>query len=146
MGNYEHGYDDGYEKAWEQSKDYYYPKRDEEIKLIIKELKLRNRDDKKITQILDKLISRIEGKENKVQVTVYTKEVCPQCDMTKKQLDRYGIRYEEVPLESVPDKLEEFKAQGYLAAPIVTTDVKIWSGFRLEKIKSLANHLFGENK
>lgn len=144
MGIYD--YEKGYDKGFADAKDFWQPKRDEEIKQIIKELKLRNRDDKKVIQILDKLISRIDGEEKKVKVTVYTKDVCPQCDMTKKQFDRYGIEYDEIPLESVPEKLEEFKAQGYLAAPIVTTDIKIWSGFRLDKIKSLATHLKGESK
>ncbi len=33
---------------------------------------------------------------------------------------------------------------GLLAAPIVETDLKRWSGFRLEKIKSLETHLKSE--
>jgi glutaredoxin-like protein NrdH len=61
-------------------------------------------------------------------------------------MDKLGIRYDEMALEQHPEKLDEFKAQGYLAAPIVTTDRKIWSGFQYGKIQSLANHLFGENK
>ena len=65
---------------------------------------------------------------------------------TKKQFDKYGIRYEEVSLEEHPEKLEEFKAQGYLAAPIVTTDIKIWSGFRHDRINSLKTYLMGEKK
>lgn len=140
MGN------DEYERGFEHAKDYYYPKRDDEIKLIIKELKLQNRDSEKVTRVLDKLISRIDGEEKKVQVTVYTKSACPQCDMTKKTMDRMGIRYETVDLESNPDILKDFIAKGYQAAPIVTTDIKIWSGFRLEKIKSLATYLKGQDK
>jgi len=65
---------------------------------------------------------------------------------TKRMMDNYGIRYEEVNLEENLDLLENFKAQGYLAAPIVTTDIKIWSGFRHDKIKSLATYLMGESK
>ena len=79
-------------------------------------------------------------------VTVYTKSNCPQCEMTKKTMDRMGIKYRTVDLEQNPDILKDFIAKGYQAAPIVTTDTKTWSGFRLEKIKSLANHLFSENK
>jgi glutaredoxin-like protein NrdH len=66
--------------------------------------------------------------------------------MTKKQMDKLGIKYEEQSLEDNPLVLEGFKAQGLLAAPIVTTDTKAWSGFRIDKIKSLASHLFGEKK
>jgi glutaredoxin-like protein NrdH len=60
---------------------------------------------------------------------------------TARQFDKLGIEYTKVDLNENPEKLAEFKALGYTAAPIVTTDVKIWSGFRLEKIKSLANHI-----
>jgi glutaredoxin-like protein NrdH len=65
--------------------------------------------------------------------------------MTKRTFDKLGIRYDEMALEQHPEKLAEFKSMGYLAAPIVVTDRKIWSGFRLEKIKSLHNYLFSEN-
>ena len=37
--------------------------------------------------------------------------------------------------------MEGFKQQGLLAAPIVITDTKRWSGFRIDKIQSLANYL-----
>jgi glutaredoxin-like protein NrdH len=65
---------------------------------------------------------------------------------TKKQFDKYGIRYDEMALEQHPEKLDEFKAAGLLQAPIVQTDIRTWTGFRLDKIKSLANYLFGEKK
>lgn len=82
----------------------------------------------------------------KIQVTVYSTPNCVQCMATKRQFDKLGIQYAEVDLADHPDKLDEFKAQGYASAPIVTTDTKIWSGFRLDKIKSLANHLFAEGR
>ena len=76
-----------------------------------------------------------------MKVTVWTLPACVQCEMTKKQMDKLGIQYEEQSLEENPLVLEGFKAQGLLAAPIVTTDTKAWSGFRLDKIQSLARHL-----
>jgi glutaredoxin-like protein NrdH len=66
--------------------------------------------------------------------------------MTKKLMTKLGINYEEMSLQDHPLVLETFKIQGFTSAPIVTTDNKIWSGFRIDKIKSLASHLFGENK
>jgi glutaredoxin-like protein NrdH len=86
-----------------------------------------------------------ERKPKDMKITVWTTTDCVQCTMTKKQMDKLGIRYDEMALEQHPDKLEEFKAKGILAAPIVETDTKLWTGFRIDKIKSLANHLFGEN-
>lgn len=76
-----------------------------------------------------------------MKVTIWTKTYCVQCDMTKKQFDKLGIQYEEQSLEDNPLVLEGFKAQGLLAAPIVTTDTKSWSGFRLDKIQSLDRYL-----
>jgi glutaredoxin-like protein NrdH len=81
-----------------------------------------------------------------MKITVWTKAQCPQCDMTKKVMTREGIEFEEMSLEEHPLVMDTFKAQGFLSAPIVTTDTKTWSGFRLDKIKSLASHLLGEKK
>jgi glutaredoxin-like protein NrdH len=64
---------------------------------------------------------------------------------TKRMMDSKGIRYESMDLTEHPDKLEEFKAKGLLQAPIVETDTKVWSGFRHDKITSLASYLLGEN-
>jgi glutaredoxin-like protein NrdH len=64
--------------------------------------------------------------------------------MTKKQFDKLGIRYDEIALEQHPELVEQFKAIGLLSAPIVVTDIKRWSGFRLDKIRSLHNYLTQE--
>lgn len=80
-----------------------------------------------------------------MQITVYTTSNCAQCSMTKKQFDKLGIRYDEIALEQHPELVEKFKSIGLMSAPIVVTDVKKWSGFRLDKIKSLANYLFSES-
>ena len=77
----------------------------------------------------------------KIPVTVYTTPDCAQCNMTKRQFDKLGIIYTVVDLAQAPEKAAEFKEQGYLAAPIVTTDIKIWSGFKLPKIRSLADYI-----
>lgn len=74
-------------------------------------------------------------------ITVWTLPNCVQCMMTKKEFDKRGIRYEEMQLENHPEAAEQFKNEGLLAAPIIVTDIKKWSGFRLEKIKSLDNYL-----
>jgi len=82
-----------------------------------------------------------------MKIVIWTKSYCVQCDQTKKQFDKLGIKYEEQSLEDNPLILEGFKQQGLLAAPIVTTDTKAWSGFRLDKIQSLARHIksLGDN-
>jgi glutaredoxin-like protein NrdH len=61
-------------------------------------------------------------------------------------MTKYGIRYDEIALEQHPELVERFKELGLMSAPIVITDTKKWSGFRLDKIKSLSNYLFSELK
>lgn len=81
-----------------------------------------------------------------MKVTVWTTQSCVQCEQTKKQMTKLGIRYDEMALENHPERLEDFKAKGFLAAPIIQAGDATWTGFRLDKIKSLANKLFGETK
>jgi glutaredoxin-like protein NrdH len=66
---------------------------------------------------------------------------CVQCSATKREFDRRGIIYTERDLRRNPKAVERFLELGLTAAPIVETDLKRWSGFRLEKIKSLERHL-----
>jgi glutaredoxin-like protein NrdH len=81
-----------------------------------------------------------------MQISVYTTSNCAQCMMTKRQFDKLGIRYDEIALEQHPELVERFKELGLMSAPIVITDTKKWSGFRLDKIKSLSSYLFSELK
>lgn len=81
-----------------------------------------------------------------MMITVWTKPNCIQCTMTKKEMDKRGIRYEEMNLERHPDTLQTFIDAGLTSAPIVVTDIKTWSGFRLSKIESLQNFLRSKDK
>jgi glutaredoxin len=69
---------------------------------------------------------------------------CPQCDMTKKEFDKRGIIYTTRKL--TPKAVDRFLNMGLTSAPIVETDDRRWSGFRLSKIESLDNHLKFERK
>lgn len=80
-----------------------------------------------------------------MKIQVWSTPNCVQCMMTKREMDKRGIVYESFDLTEHPDQLEAFKELGLLQAPIVTTDIKVWSGFRLDKIKSLHSFLLGEN-
>ena len=77
-------------------------------------------------------------------VVVYTLPNCVQCEATKRMMDRLKIRYEVLNLEQHPDMVEQFSELNLMTAPVVVTDTKRWSGFRLEKIKSLAQFLTSE--
>jgi glutaredoxin-like protein NrdH len=76
-----------------------------------------------------------------MKITVWTLPNCVQCDNTKRQLDKRGIKYEVRELNRNPKAVERFKELNLTAAPIIETDNKRWSGFRLDKIHSLDVHL-----
>lgn len=71
-------------------------------------------------------------------VTVYSKPGCVQCDATERQLMRHGVQFITVDLTQHPGALKRIKDLGYRQAPVVVADGTHWSGFRPDKIKSLA--------
>ena len=71
-------------------------------------------------------------------VTVYIKPACVQCTATKKALDRAGVDYETVDITMDSDARDYVMALGYLQAPVVVAQDEHWSGFRPDRIKSLA--------
>lgn len=76
-----------------------------------------------------------------MSIIVYTKPACVQCNATKKALDRAGLDYELVDI-SVNDEARDYvMALGYLQAPVVEAGGDHWSGFRPERISSLAEQV-----
>jgi hypothetical protein len=61
--------------------------------------------------------------------------------MTEKEFNKRGIIYQVKRLDRSPKAVDRFLEMGFMAAPIVETDSRRWSGFRLDKIKSLDGHL-----
>ena len=74
-------------------------------------------------------------------VTLWVKPQCVQCDQTKREFDKRGIIYRTKRLDKSPKAVERFIAMGLTSAPIVETDDRRWSGFRLNRITSLERHL-----
>lgn len=74
-----------------------------------------------------------------MKVTVYSKEHCPQCDATKRKLDKLGVAYDDVDLTDDDDLRSEMVSRGFKATPIVITDDDSWSGYRPDKIEELSN-------
>lgn len=73
-----------------------------------------------------------------MSITVYSKPACVQCTATKKALDRAGLEYELVDISVDEEARDYVLALGYLQAPVVEVDGEHWSGFRPERIRSLA--------
>jgi glutaredoxin-like protein NrdH len=72
-------------------------------------------------------------------VTVYTKPACVQCNATYKALDRQGIAYDVVDISTDPEARDFVMALGYLQAPVVVAGDDHWSGFRPDRIRTLAH-------
>ena len=81
-----------------------------------------------------------------MQVTLWVKENCVQCNQTKREFDRRGIIYQIKRLDKSPKAVERFIEMGLFSAPIVETDDRRWGGFRLNRIQSLEHHLKFERK
>ncbi|GLE59059.1 glutaredoxin-like protein NrdH [Mycobacteroides chelonae] len=71
-------------------------------------------------------------------VVVYTKPQCVQCNATYKALDKAGIDYQVIDITEVPEARDHVLSLGYLQAPVVVAGDEHWSGFRPDRIKTLA--------
>lgn len=70
--------------------------------------------------------------------TVYTKPSCVQCDMTKRYLDKAGVKYDTVDITEDPAALDMILGMGFQAAPVVISDAGSWAGFQPDKLNLLA--------
>jgi len=71
-------------------------------------------------------------------ITVYSKPACVQCDATKRALDAAGVEFKVVDVTEDADAMALVTSLGYRQAPVVVAGSDHWSGFRPDKIKSLA--------
>jgi glutaredoxin-like protein NrdH len=62
-----------------------------------------------------------------------------QCTATHKALDKQGIAYETVDNSIDAEARSYVMALGYLQAPVVVAGNDHWSGFRPDRLKTLAN-------
>jgi len=72
-----------------------------------------------------------------MDVTLYSKPGCVQCDATTRALNKAGVAYDVVDITEDADALAKVKSLGYVQAPVVVTGEDHWSGFRPDKIKAL---------
>ena len=78
----------------------------------------------------------LEGNTAMPNVTVYTKDKCVMCEMTKNELKKKQIPYTEVFI--TPEVSAELRDKGVKQAPFVIAGEDSWSGFRPDKINSIA--------
>ena len=72
-------------------------------------------------------------------VVVYSKPACIQCTATTREMDRKGIAYSVVDLTKDEDAYNTVRGLGYMQAPVVIAGEDHWSGFRPDKIGTLAS-------
>ncbi|MFD3083803.1 redoxin NrdH [Streptococcus agalactiae] len=70
-------------------------------------------------------------------ITVFSKNNCMQCKMTKKFLDQHGADFEEINIDENPEKIEYVKNLGFSAAPVIEAGNVVFSGFQPSKLKEL---------
>ena len=75
-----------------------------------------------------------------MSVIVYSKQNCPQCELTKRDMDILGIEYSVVDIEKDTLAMDELISMGFKSAPVVKAEGSFWSGYDQEKIKSLVTY------
>lgn len=73
------------------------------------------------------------------RITIYSKENCMQCTMTKKQLKEKGIEFLEKRIDLVPEYIDEVKETGFSTVPVIIDNLTkdLWNGFRPDKLSNL---------
>ncbi|ESA55596.1 putative glutaredoxin-like protein NrdH [Streptococcus pyogenes GA41394] len=76
----------------------------------------------------------LEGQD---MITVYSKNNCIQCKMTKKFLEQHGANFQEINIDEHPEKVDYVRSLGFTSAPVIEADNLVFSGFQPAKLKEL---------
>lgn len=69
-----------------------------------------------------------------IDLTVYSKPNCVQCDATVRKLDQLGATYAKVDVTEDEAALEFIRGLGYSQAPVVVVGDHHWAGFSPDKL------------
>lgn len=72
-------------------------------------------------------------------ITVFSKNNCMQCKMTKKFLEQNGADFQEINIDEQPDKVKYVKSLGFTSAPVIEAGEVVFSGFQPAKLKEILN-------
>ncbi|EEW53829.1 glutaredoxin [Limosilactobacillus antri DSM 16041] len=93
----------------------------------------------KIPAILNNINNELISWEVFIMVTVFSKNNCIQCKMTKKFLQQHQINFVEHNIDEQPEYVDQLKAAGFLATPVVKLpNGSAFSGFRPDRLQALA--------
>lgn len=71
-------------------------------------------------------------------VTIYSLPNCVQCESTKKFLRNKSIDYVEIDMSQNEEALQKVRELGFTQAPVVEYGEEKWSGFRFDRLNTLA--------
>lgn len=72
------------------------------------------------------------------KITIYSKNNCMQCKMSKKFLLENGATdIEEINLDEHPEQIDYVKSLGFSSAPVIVSGDLAFSGFQPAKLKEL---------
>ncbi|MGX4687019.1 glutaredoxin-like protein NrdH [Vagococcus sp. JNUCC 83] len=73
-------------------------------------------------------------------ITLYTKNNCPQCLMTKKFLAQKNVEFNEINIDNEPQYIDSLKEQGFQSVPVLKTmdETVTIVGFRPDQLRTLA--------
>lgn len=74
---------------------------------------------------------------------IYTNANCRPCKMTKRNLDKAGIPYEEIDIETTEGAADFLRERGFRQAPVVLSPIGDWSGLDESKIQELIEYELG---
>ncbi len=73
------------------------------------------------------------------KITLYSKNNCMQCKMTKRYLSEHNVQFKEHNINEQPQYIDYLKQRGFMAVPVVDVDGKqAFSGFRPDQLQSIA--------
>ena len=74
-----------------------------------------------------------------MEITLYSKNNCMQCKMTKRFLAEHQIPFNEINIDDQPEAVENLKAAGFRSVPVLTTTDSSIVGFRPEELRQLVS-------
>lgn len=74
-----------------------------------------------------------------MNITLFSKNNCMQCKMTKRFLSENNISYEEVNIDNEPNAIDWLKEKGFQSVPVITSDATTVVGFRPDQLRQLAS-------
>ncbi|MFU2204094.1 glutaredoxin-like protein NrdH [Streptococcus hyovaginalis] len=70
-------------------------------------------------------------------ITIFSKNNCMQCKMTKKFLEKEGAEFVEINIDEQPEQVEYVKSLGFATAPVIQAGDMVFSGFQPAKLKEI---------